>query len=434
MVGSIWRRGFAVVAVALVAACSGEPSVPTAEVRRGRIRESFVEPAKTRLEVRHVVSMPVSARVGRIALKEGDPVSKGQALLDVDRLPLEKAAAEARARVREMEAAIALKRDNRVEDRTLESSKAQALAMQEQLHSAESAAAAEKARLNRNVKELARLEELMKANAIPATRLDDQRLATETSTLDVARAESTRAEVKAMLASSNLQPAIIADQIARKDLEIAVMEQQLAQSRERAARAEHDLALSQIVSPVDGVILERYELGGGPLMEGTRVFLVGSLDTLEVEGEILTQDAVKLVPGAAVEYAISSGAAPLHGKVLRTFPAAFTKLSSLGVEQQRVIVVSSIEGRPAALGYGFRLQARYFKGEADGALIVPRSAVLQGADDSYFVFKADGSKARKTPVKLGLKSDFEVQIVEGLAEGDRIVATPDATMKDGGEL
>ena len=125
------------------------------------------------------------------------------------------------------------------------------------------------------------------------------------------------------------------------------------------------------------------------------------------------------------------GLATLAGKVKLVEPAGFTKLSSLGVEQQRVKAIVAFDGKHDNLGVGYRLQARFLTGSKTDALIVPRFSVLQAPDRTFYVFKVTGGKLQRQPITLGLRSDLELEVVEGLADSDRIVARPDATMKDG---
>jgi len=123
--------------------------------------------------------------------------------------------------------------------------------------------------------------------------------------------------------------------------------------------------------------------------------LLGNLAELEVETEVLTQDALQLLPGSKVEYETAMGMEKLSGEVTRIDPAGFTKLSSLGVEQQRVLVISSLDSRPENLGVGYRMQARFFTGSKDDALVAPRFSVLQAPDRSYYVLKVEGGVLKR---------------------------------------
>jgi HlyD family secretion protein len=219
--------------------------------------------------------------------------------------------------------------------------------------------------------------------------------------------------------------------LGRKGLERQVLVEQLAQAQAQLALAEHDLKLTEIRSPVDGVVLERRDKGDRYLAAGEPLLLVGNLDDMEVVADVLTQDALRLAPGSSVSLEPASGRKPIPGNVKRIEPAGFTKLSSLGVEEQRVKVIVSVEGPRRGLGVGYRLQARFFTGEKTNALIVPRFSVLQAPDRSFYVFKVEDGSLKKQPVKLGLRSDLQLEIVEGLSENDLIAARPSSSMEDG---
>lgn len=422
-----------VLAAALVSGCGGGEARELASVRRGEIRDTFVEPARTRLEPRRIVTMPATARVATITARPGDAVAKGQRLLEVDLVPFDAAVSEARAAAAALADRLALMEDNSLESLAVDGARAQAAALAEQLRSAEGAVDAQRAREVRLRRELDRLVELVRTNAASATQLDDARLAHETAAIDLRRREFDRAQAAAQASAAEIEARRAARVLERRVLETSAMRAQLDEARARLALAEHRRMLldTQLVSPIDGLVLERYEVGGGPIAEGSPVFLVGTLEALEVEAEALTQDAVALRPGSPVEYTVVPGQPPLRGVVSRVEPAGFVKLSSLGVEQQRVRVISTIESRPEALGFGFRVQGRYEKASKSNALVVPRSAVIQAPDESYFVFKAESGRARRTPVKLGLASDFEIEILDGLAEGDQIIRAPDTKLRDG---
>ncbi len=154
----------------------------------------------------------------------------------------------------------------------------------------------------------------------------------------------------------------ISQLINKKGLEKEVLVHRLAQAQSRLKRAEHNLDLARIRSPIDGIVLERNEPGDRTLPSGRPLLLVGSLDQLEVVSEVLTQDALRLTLGGTVRLESAAGNSPITGKVKRIEPQGFTKRSSLGVEQQRVNVIVTLDAKPKALGTGYRLHARFFTG------------------------------------------------------------------------
>ena len=416
------RGWFSIVALciggvlAVLSGCTGGNEVETVRPRRGEIRESFVEPARTRLATTYRITMPVEGRIGRIDLEPGDVVKAGQKLATIDHVPLEAAVAEARAAVEELNAEITVKDDNRLEETGGIEAKAMVDATDEAIKAADEEVLAEKARADHAKKSLERKKLLAKRNVIAEEELDEAELLTATSLTELKKQQFYRAAMKAFRIAVNLGPRAIDQYLGKKSLERKMLVHRLEQAKARLARAEHELGLARVTSPIDGVVLERHEQGACPLPAGRLLLLLGNLDQLEVVADVLTQDALRLRKDSRVDLHPATGLDAIPGAVTRIEPAGFTKLSSLGVEQQRVRVHVALRGGHDALGVGYRLEAR---------------SVLQAPDQSVYVLKiVDGRLARQA-VTLGLRSDLELEITDGLAEDDAIVARPDTAMKEG---
>ncbi len=398
---------------------------------RGEIRESFSEPARTRLSKTYPITMPIRGRLERIELEPGDPVKVGQELAPFDRVPFEQAVKEAKAAVQELEAQLAVKNDNRLENTAVEQSRAAVDAAREAVKAAQAQVNAEQARADRASKELKRMEALVASKAISESVFDDVRLAAETSLIALREKEFNQATTNAMLVVIELMPRLIEQYIARKTLEADVLTRQIDQARARLVLAEHELTLAQLRSPIDGVVLERFEQGGGFLNPGQQLLLLGNMDHLEVIVDVLTEDALKLSTSSRVSLEPAAGLSALSGTVKRVEPKGFTKLSSLGVEQQRVNVIVGFDQPPRDLGVDYRLQAHFFIASKSDALILPRYAVMQSPQgENYVLVVRDGRLARQ-PVRVGLASDLNLEITEGLTDQDVVVAHPEATMKAG---
>jgi HlyD family secretion protein len=415
----------------LLSGCESGPKVEAVSPHRGEIKESFTEPAKTRLEKTYRITMPMSGRIGRIELEPGDRVTSGQQLMQFDLVPLKEAVAEARAAVAELEAKITVTDDDRIENTALIEMNATVDAAAEALNAADAQVKAEQARSDRAAKELGRMEKLAAERTIPQTALDDAQLEAETSLIELRKQEFYRAALNALFVAVKLGPRYVNEYLGREKLERNVTVHQLAQARSRLARAEHQLKLTDIRAPINGVVLEKYEQGDRTLPAGSDLLLLGNLDELEVIADVLTQDALRLSPDSRVRLQAASRIESIPGVVKRIEPAGFTKLSSLGVEQQRVNVIVSFAGEHENLGVGYRLMATFFTGSKDNALIVPRYSVLQAPDQSFYVLKIVNGKIHEQLVELGLRSDLELEVTDGLSEKDVIVAKPDATMKEG---
>lgn len=414
----------------LVSGCS-KTEVEVISPAKGAMAESFTEQARTRLEKTYPITMPVTGRIRRIELEPGDSVSKGQVLVPYDTIPFEKAVEEAEAVVASLEAELDVKDDDNIENTARIETLATIQAAEEALKAADEQVAAEKARADRADKELRRMTALRKQQVIPQTQMDDTILRSETSTIEWKRQKFYRAALKAIMVAIRLGPQYIDKYLGRKRLERKVLEHKLVEARAALARARHDLKLASVLSPIDGVVLSRYEQGDSTLSAGKPLLLLGDLRDLEVVADVMTQDALRLKHGGEVSLRPAMGRKPIPGRVKRVQPAGFTKLSSLGVEQQRVNVIVNFAGEHSDLGVGYRLQARFYTGSKADALKVPRYSVMQAPDRSFYVLKVVDGKLKKQPVEIGLRSDLELEVLQGLTESDVIVARPEAAMKEG---
>lgn len=184
------------------------------------------------------------------------------------------------------------------------------------------------------------------------------------------------------------------------------------------------------MSPIDGVVLSRHHRGDTTLAGGTALLELGRMTDLEVVAEVLTEDALALRPGSEVE--LTSGlTAPFAGKVARIEPAGFTKLSTLGVEEQRVNVIVAVEAAPDGLGLGYRLDARFVTRRKADALLVPRYSVLQRPDGRRVVSLIDGGRLIERTVELGLTSERAVEVARGLEPDSAVVAAPESGLQGG---
>ncbi len=392
-----------------LAGCGDQPDVETIQPQRGTIVVSFREPARTRLANTHLITMPVAGRIGRIDLVPGDPVRKGQRLTVFDTVPIQQDVAETRAAWEQTR--------SRLEE-------LKAGPRPEEIAAARAAVERATAQAEYQRRELARQTDLHRRKVTADSELQATRLADQVAAAGLKEA---RAQLELIRAGSRLE-------------QIAQAEQAAVRARARLKRAEHELGVARIVSPIDGTVLEKYEQGERSLPAGQSLLLLGALHELEVEANVLTSNALRLRIGGAVELKLAAQHESIAGKVKRIEPAGFTKLSSLGVEQQQVKVIVALKRptreTPAArrLGVGFRLQARFITATKTDALLVDRFSVLQAPDGTFYVFKVADGVLRKQPVALGLKSDLEMEITSGLTESDIIVAAPDTTLHDGDKV
>jgi HlyD family secretion protein len=388
LVGSL----VAVVAVAAMLVWAFAPRPVEVEVGSaviGPFEQTIDEDGKTRLARRYVISAPLAGRLARISLREGDAVSAGAAVASLTPVlsPLldERSEREAQARVES----------------------AQAMLRRSGARVGSAQVALEQARI-----ELRRGEQLSGEGFISATQLDSQRLATRAAEQELVAAQQER-------------------HVAEHDLE-----QARAALLALRPHAGGDRSFA-VTSPISGMVLRVLQTSEGTVAMGTPLLEVGNLDELEVVVELLTADAPRAQPGTPVRIERWGAPTALEGRVKRVEPAAFTKVSALGVEEQRVnLIVDITSPREAwrALGDGYRVAARVVVTAVNEALLVPTSAVFplpEGEDHQMAVFVIDDGRARLTPVKLAGRNATAAWVTDGLKAGTTVIVYPPAAVHDG---
>jgi HlyD family secretion protein len=354
----------------------------------GPLRVTVQEDGKTRIREKYVVSAPVAGTLSRIDLNEGDPIVAGESLLAVI-LPTEPEILDARARAE---------------------ANARVSAAEAGLKRAE--AAIEQARIDRELAEarFRRAEGLLPERAIPQEEFD------------IAR--------NAWLSS------VQAEKTAAFDAEIAGFELDMARAtvlQFSDSRADTGFEPFEIHAPVTGKVLRVMQESAAVVAVGTPLLELGDPQNLELEIDVLSTDAVRIRPGAEVTIEHWGGDAPLRGRVRVIEPAAFTRISSLGVEEQRVNIIADFDEPPeriAALGDGYRIEAKITVDSLDEALLIPNSALFRH-EHQWHVFRIEDGKAALRPVTIGLQNETHTRIVDGLAAGDQVILYPADTIQAG---
>lgn len=375
-----------IVVAALGWAFSPRPvEVEVASVDRGHFEHAIEEDGRTRLRERYVVSAPVMARLSRIRLREGDRVEVGDtvAILTpvMPSLFDDRSQREADARFRAAQAAV-----NGASARV-----ARAKLMQDE------------ARL-----ELHRTEQLALDGFVSPSGLDSARLALDglTRELEAALAAREMAVQEREQAQASLQP--VGDAVVA--------------GRPLAVRA-----------PVSGLVLRVPIQSETTVTSGTALLEIGDPLRMEVVAQLLTTDAVQAKPGTRASIERWGGPA-LEGRVRRVEPAAFTKVSALGIEEQRVNVLVDIHAPPnewLAMGDGFRVSVRVITVSADGAVTVPVGALFPRGDGGMAVYVLDGNRARLRPVDIVARNGNVGWVRDGLALGEQVLVYPPPGVSNG---
>lgn len=352
--------------------------IDTGVVVSGPLRVTVDEDGRTRVRDRYLVTAPVAGRLQRIALREGSEVRPGDVVAWLAPLPLDAATRE-----------------------------------------------------QMNAKVLA--AEALYREAV--VRVNAARTAAE-------QARKVSERRGAVLAIGGISPEeheqiLLAERASKDDLAAAESRSRAAAAELKGARA----ALSPITgagaqasipvrSPTAGRVLripdqsERVVPAGAPILE------LGDASAMEVVIDVLSTDAVRVRPGDDVEIVEWGGEKPIHGRVRSIEPAAFTRVSALGVDEQRVNVLITIPDRPASLGDGFRVEARMTVWQAPNVITAPASAVFQRGQ-GWRVFVVDHGRAHLRQVEIGHRTEASVEIVRGLTPGTKVVLFPSDKIEEG---
>lgn len=198
-----------------------------------------------------------------------------------------------------------------------------------------------------------------------------------------------------------------------------------------------------VKSPVSGTVLKRHVWNEKVLTPGSPIIDIGNLEELEVTTEILTEEAVNVHTGdQVIIYGASLGTSILPGEVRLVEPNAFTKISSLGVEEQRVAVKirfteqaqKQIDKDSLNLGLGYRVRVQVITKEKSNTIAVPRTALFSTDTGEWQLYQVINGRAELTTVELGLVNDIEAEIVSGLSPQDTVISIPQANLRQGIEV
>jgi HlyD family secretion protein len=354
--------------------------VDTALAETGPMEVTVDEEGEVRVHDRFVIAAPVAGKLTRVDLHDGDPVKAGDVVAELEPAPLDpRSRDEAIAR---MAAAKALVR-----------------AAEQGVQQA--AAELEQARRERD-----RMEKLAADRFIAEEAADKSRTLAVTAEAGLAaaraRESATRSELKAAEAALLGLP----------------------------GTAGGSRRLVRLTTPVAGRVLRIAEKSEHTVGAGTLIMTIGDPKRFEIVADVLSTDAVRIRAGASARLEDWGGERPLAARVRLVEPYAFTKVSALGIEEQRVNVVMDPLEPLDTLGDGYKVEARVVVWSADKVLKVPASSVFRRGD-AWGLFKVDNGRARFAPVEVGQRNAREAQILKGLDTGTTVVRYPSNDIADG---
>ncbi|ADC61991.1 efflux RND transporter periplasmic adaptor subunit [Allochromatium vinosum] len=358
-------------------------------VTRGPLAVTLVAEGRTRVVERYRISAPVDGQLRRLELEVGDPVRAGQviAVLDAQVSPV-------------------------LDRRSQERARARLASAESDLAATRAAVTAADASANLARMELERIERLAGQGMVSRTQLDQ------------ARAESLGRDAE-------LEAARFRVQSAERDRLAALAE--LEHAGESASGEQGRLELR---APVAGVVLKRESESARVVHAGDPILELGDPGALEIEVDVLSADAVRLAVGMRVRIERWGESNPLEARIKRIEPVAFTKISALGVEEQRVWVIAERLAPQAdwsRLGDGYRVNARFVLWEAEDVLQAPTSSLFRHGE-GWALFRAVDGRARLTPVEIGRRGALQTELRRGVEVGASVIVHPDRELADGARI
>jgi HlyD family secretion protein len=361
-------------------------TVEVATVTTGHFEQVIEEDGQLRLKSRYVITAPTLAHLQRPTLKVGDAVNAGDVVARL--APTAPQLIDARTRT----------------------------VLQQRVGSADAARRAAAAQVQRAQTALAQA-------ALEAGRAEQ--LAQQGFIAPSARDQ-------ADLARRSAQQALAAAQAEQAMANFAVAEARAALSQADPAASERSTGLWEIRSPVNGQVLKLHLDSAAPVTAGLPLLEIGDIASMEAVIDVLSGEVRQVLPGAPVQLSTGSGAPPLPGTVTRVEPVAFTKVSALGIEEQRVNVVVALAAPPGAarLGDGFRVDARITVSSQADALLVPSAALVRDGEQ-WRVYVVEAGKARARAVVFNDRNADMAWIKDGLREGETVLLYPGSIVTDG---
>lgn len=389
----VWTKRLALLAAAVlivagfVYALREKPQpVDVGTVSRGPMKVTISQEGVTRVRDVYAVSSPIAGHLARTLLEEGDRV-KADITVVAAIHPLEPPLIDSR-------------------------SQAELTAARDAARAAVSMAEIDHRRIQSDLdlarKTLDRSILLAKTDIIPESTL--QKAHTDVEMLG-AQVESARAAIELRKA------------------ELASADARLTQPGGSAASYSRGCCIN-LTAPVDGVVLNVYAKSEQPVAIGTKIADIGDPDDIEIAVDLLSSDAVRVAPGSKAEIVDWGGDRGLPAIVRRIDPAGFTKVSALGIEEQRVNLVLTLQNSDPRLGHGFRVYVRLTLWESEDSLRVPIAALFRRAK-LWNLFVIRDGRARQVDVEIGHMNDEHAEVLAGLEEGDIVIVHPSDILSDG---
>lgn len=417
--------------------------VETSPITRGVLQVTVNAEGKTRIRDRYTISAPVNGHLARITLTEGDPVQSHQIVAQIDPLPLNASVQQSLAQLAEWRAQREGVATQRPKQASLEQAQSRIRAAIDAQRQAQAKVDQAQAALTQAQRDRQRAQQLEASGAISRRDRESAELneVTRAKELEAARLAATAAASEVDVAQAALS--VLQSERSDPDYLLKVYDARIASVEAELAKQKQDAARTEIRSPVAGKVLRIQQKSAQFVAEGTPLLEVGDLAKQELVIDVLSSDATKIKPGNPILIDQTNNREPLKATVRLVEPSAFTKVSALGVEEQRVNVIGNFDEGSKSLGDAYRVDTRIVVWQGNNVLKVPLSALFRcdsstvqtsqhvQTSQQWCVFTTESNRANRRVVELGQRSDREAEVLQGLTTHDTVILHPTEQINSG---
>ncbi len=408
--------------------------VETGRVQPGDLQVTVNQEGKTRVRDRFVIAAGTDGHLRRITLDEGDPVTPGMVVAQIDPLPLHASIQESLGQLAEWKAQRIGVATQRPKAATIQQARTRIQTAEAKQQQAEARVIQAQAALEQAKRDRQRSQQLAASGAISRQDLETAVLNQITKTKELeatilaAKADASEVEVARAALAVVQQEQTDPDYLLKVyDARIASTEAELLKLRDEAARTD-------IRSPIAGRVLRIDQKSAQFVTDGMPIMEIGNAARLELVIDVLSSDAIKIKPGNLILLDQGSDSQPIYAKVRLVEPSAFTKVSALGVEEQRVNVIGDFVDSTQSLGDAYRVDAQIVIWYGKNILKTPISSLFRCHQSAWCVFVVQNGKANQRQVVIGHRSDREAEVRQGLQAGEMVILHPTEQIKDGSRV
>lgn len=406
--------------------------VQVATIKRGDLQVTVNAEGKTRIHDRFVVAAPVNGKLQRVTLEVGDRVTAGDVIARLDPLSLETSVQQIQNQLHELKAQRDGVNTQRPKAAAIAQAQSRIEAAQAKYLQVQASMNQFHVKLDQTLRDLQRDQELAADGAIARKSLEASQLAviSQQTELEAAQLMVSAARSEIEVAESALS--LLQQEQNDPDYLLQVYDAKISSAEAELRRLQQDAAQTVIRAPISGQVLSIERKNAQFISEGTPILAIGDIDDLELVIDTLSSDAEKIQPDQLI-LVTQVNQAPVEAWVKRIEPMAFTKVSALGIEEQRVNVIGKLRSASKILGDGYRVDVKIVIWEEKNRLQVPLSALFrcQNNPSAWCLFKVQNRQARQQSLEIGQRNQLTAEVKQGLVQGDIVILYPTDKVQEG---